>query len=66
MKISFQFLWYDAWIGVFFDRKEKTWYICPLPCCVIKIEPKKMASYAVPPKTHNLRDFLENMDQKND
>lgn len=37
-KISFFFALYDAWIGAYFDRDKRTWYICLLPCCVLKIE----------------------------
>ncbi len=37
MKIKFQFLWYDFWIGAFYDRAHKVLYICPLPMCVIRI-----------------------------
>jgi hypothetical protein len=36
-KIRFSFLWYDFWIGAFYDRTSKVLYICPLPMCVIKI-----------------------------
>lgn len=35
--VSVSFLWYDLWIGAFFDRKQKQLYICPLPCVVIQI-----------------------------
>lgn len=38
VKVSLDLLWYDAWIGAFWDRKQKTLYVCPLPCCVIKLE----------------------------
>lgn len=34
MKISFRFLWYDIWIGIYIDRFSSKMYICPLPCCV--------------------------------
>ena len=37
IKINFSFLWFDFWVGVYLDRKEKILYICPLPMCVIKI-----------------------------
>lgn len=36
--ITFFFAWYDFWIGVFYDGKKGILYICPLPCCVIKVE----------------------------
>lgn len=37
-KISFAFLWYDLWVGLFIDTKKRMIYFCPLPCCVFKIE----------------------------
>lgn len=40
MKVSFFFAWYDMWIGAFYDQKKRTLYICPLPCCVVKVEPQ--------------------------
>lgn len=43
MKTTFFFAWYDLWIGAFWDAKKRTLYICPLPCCVIKIGPKPEA-----------------------
>lgn len=38
MKVSFFFAWYDFWVGFFYDQKKRVLYICPLPCCVIKVE----------------------------
>lgn len=38
MKISAFFAWYDIWIGVFIDAKKRAVYVCPIPCCVIKLE----------------------------
>lgn len=35
--IKTDFLWYDFWIGWYYDRVHKAVYICPLPMCVIKI-----------------------------
>lgn len=37
-KFSFFFAWYDLWIGAYFDRDRRVWYVCLLPCCVLKIE----------------------------
>ena len=33
---GFEFLWFDFWVGWFYDQKKKVLYICPLPCCVFK------------------------------
>jgi hypothetical protein len=40
MKVSLFFAWYDLWIGAYYDRKNRTLYVCPLPMIVIKIERK--------------------------
>jgi len=37
MSIDFVLAWYDLWIGVFWDRREKSLYILPLPCIGLKI-----------------------------
>lgn len=37
MKVKLFLAWYDLWIGIYFARKDRAVYICPLPCCVIKI-----------------------------
>lgn len=41
MKLSFFFALYDFWIGAYWDSKKKILYVCPLPCCVIKIQRKR-------------------------
>jgi hypothetical protein len=38
VRLSFHFLWYDFWIGCFYDQKKRTLYVCPLPMCVFKVE----------------------------
>jgi len=39
-KISLKFAWYDLWIGLFYDKKKRIIYICPLPTILIIIELK--------------------------
>lgn len=39
MKIKF--LWYDLWVGAFYDRQKRILYICPLPCVVFIFTLKK-------------------------
>ena len=34
VKWHFFFAFYDAWIGFYWDRKQRTLYWCPLPFCV--------------------------------
>lgn len=31
MKIQFLFKWYDLWVGIFYDRKNRWIYILPFP-----------------------------------
>lgn len=35
--VTFTFLWYDIWVGAYWDRINKTLYLCPLPMCVFRI-----------------------------
>lgn len=35
--VSLHFYWYDLWIGAYISLDNRTVYICPLPCCVIKV-----------------------------
>ena len=34
--VTFQFLWYDLWIGAFYDRDKRILFVCPLPMCVFR------------------------------
>jgi hypothetical protein len=29
-----KFIWYDLWVGAYFDRAKRLLYILPLPCIV--------------------------------
>lgn len=38
MKVSAHFLWFDAWVGFFWDKAKRILYFAPLPCCVLKFD----------------------------
>lgn len=38
MKASVHFLWFDFWVGWFWDRAKRVLYVCPLPMCVLKLD----------------------------
>ena len=38
MKFSAHVLWYDAWVGFFWDKAKRILYFCPLPCVVLKFQ----------------------------
>lgn len=35
-RLKIFFAWYDLWIGAYIDVKDKSLYVCPLPCVVFK------------------------------
>lgn len=37
LRLSVRFIWYDLWVGVYIDAKQRSIYICPLPCLVFKL-----------------------------
>jgi hypothetical protein len=37
-RISLHFIWYDFWIGAYWDSEGRWLYVCLLPMCVIKID----------------------------
>lgn len=37
MTVRTYIAWYDLWIGVYWDRKCRILYVCPLPTWVIEI-----------------------------
>ena len=38
MRVRPFFRWYDLWIGAYWDRANRTLYVCPLPCVGVRIE----------------------------
>lgn len=38
MKLSVHFLWFDFWVGFYWDRTKKALYFAPLPMLVIKAQ----------------------------
>ena len=37
-KVRMNIIWFDLWIGIYYDRENKIIYINPLPCLVWKCE----------------------------
>lgn len=37
MRIKTFFRWYDLWIGMYIDTKNKAVYVCPIPMFGIKV-----------------------------
>lgn len=31
------FRWYDLWVGAYWDRANRTLYVCPLPMIGVKV-----------------------------
>lgn len=40
-KISVRFVWYDIWVGIYIDRKNRSIYFAPIPCIVFEIKLKE-------------------------
>lgn len=36
-RLSFQFVWYDFWVGLYYDTLSEKLYICLIPMFVIKV-----------------------------
>lgn len=44
-KISIKLALYDPWVGAFHDRAKQVWYVCPLPCVLLKFEQDPVLSF---------------------
>jgi hypothetical protein len=38
LEINLRILWYDFWIGFYYDRKDKILYFCPIPMIVFRFQ----------------------------
>ena len=38
--LEIAFAWYDFWVGAYWDRKNRTLYVCPLPMLLITWRPR--------------------------
>lgn len=41
INISVHFVWFDFWIGCYYNVNKKVLYICPIPMVVFRISGKK-------------------------
>jgi len=39
--VSLHFVWFDLWIGFYWNREKRILYFCPLPMIVFKIQLKE-------------------------
>lgn len=37
MSVRVKFAWYDLWIGAYWDRKNRVFYVCLLPMLLIEM-----------------------------
>lgn len=42
VEIKFEFKWYDLWIGGYWDKKNRVFYICLLPTLVLSFRKKSI------------------------
>ena len=61
MKIQFLFKWYDLWVGIFYDRKNRWIYILPLPMMgiILKLPTSQVKKLNIP-DVSNRRELLIN------
>jgi len=55
------FIWYNIWIGLFIDKKNKCIYFCPLPCCVIRFSWGLWYTVSYDHNTNKMKYILPNL-----
>lgn len=43
MRVTCFFRWFDLWIGAYWDRENRTLYVCPLPMFGLRIRAERKA-----------------------
>jgi len=62
MKLSLRLVWYDLWVGFFYDREYQRLYFCPLPCVVICLDLLQWVRAGISERKFKLEEF-ENLTQ---
>jgi hypothetical protein len=57
MKVKISFVWYDLWIGAFYDRKNNIIYVCPIPTILITLSFKKIEQISTGIESENLPNY---------
>lgn len=57
MKLTIKWLWFDFWVGFFYDRDSHKLYFCPLPCVVICLQMLEWVRRGIADKRFTLEEF---------
>lgn len=62
-RVTVKFAWYDLWVGAYYDRTNRVWYVCPLPTLLVTIPRKQPRGEPFPPEWEKaLADWQESGD----
>ena len=51
-----EFLWYDLWVGAYWDRLKRKLYLAPLPMLVISFYPRDLNKLF-----HTLKEWIRSL-----